>query len=169
MCLDELENNREFISTIRAKDCVEAIHRILAMGIPAADFATGLTVVFNQRLVRKLCENCKEAYTPPPQVLGQLGIPAGKVQVLYRPPQQGQQSGELCPECSGVGYSGRTAIFEMLLVDDGLRGLVSSGATPDVLRQAARKAGNRSLQEEGIVLVAKGVTSLPELVRVMKQ
>ena len=144
MCLDELENNRQFISTIRAKDCVEAIHRILTVGIPAADFAKGLTAVFNQRLVRKLCENCKEAYLPPPQVLGQLGIPQGKVQVLYRPPQQGRapsagwSGGDLCPECNGVGYSGRTAIFEMLLLDDGLRGLLASGAAPDAVRQAAQ-------------------------------
>ncbi len=170
MCLEELENNREFISTMRAKDSVEAIHRILALGIPAADFAKGLVAVFNQRLIRKLCENCKEAYVPKPQVLSQLGIPAGKVQVLYRPPQQPQQGGgDTCPECGGVGYSGRTAIFEMLLVDDAIRELIGSGAAPDALRQAARKAGNRSLQEEGIVLVAKGLTALPELVRVMKQ
>ena len=167
MCLDEIPNGRLFISTVRAKDCVEAIHRILALGVPAENFAKGLTAVFNQRLVRKLCENCKEAYTPPPQVLAQLGIPAGKVQVFYRPPQQ--QTDETCPECGGVGYAGRTAVFEMLLLDDELRGLLAANVAPDAIRQAARKAGNRSLQEEGIVLVAKGVTSLPELVRVMKQ
>jgi len=168
-CLAEIANDRLFISTIRAKDCEEAIYRVLALGIPAADFAQGLTAVFNQRLVRKLCENCKEAYTPPPQVLGQLGIPPGKVQVFYRPPQQPQHGGDVCPECSGVGYSGRTAVFELLVMDDSLRGLLAAGAEPDAVRQAARKAGNRTLQEEGIVLVAKGVTSLPELVRVMKQ
>jgi type II secretory ATPase GspE/PulE/Tfp pilus assembly ATPase PilB-like protein len=169
MCLDEVANNRLFLTTIRAKDCVEAIYRVLALGVPPADFAKGLLAVFNQRLVRKLCENCKEAYTPTPQVLSQLGIPAGKVQVFFRPPQQRQQGEPVCPECSGVGYAGRTAIFELLLLDDGLRGLLASGATADAVRQAARKAGNRGLQEEGIVLVAKGVTSLPELVRVMKQ
>jgi len=169
MCLDEIANDRLFISTIRAKDCVEAVYRVLALGVPPADFAKGLLAVFSQRLVRKLCENCKEAYTPTPQVLGQLGIPAGKVQVFYRPPQQRPQGELACPECSGVGYAGRTAIFELLLPDDTLRGLLAAGATPDAVRQAARKAGNRSLQEEGIVLVAKGATSLPELVRVMKQ
>ena len=169
MCLGEIENNRLFLTTIRAKDCVEAVYRVVALGVPPADFAKGLLAAFNQRLVRKLCENCKEAYTPTPQVLGQLGIPAGKVQVFYRPPQQRPQGEPACPECGGVGYAGRTAIFELLLVDDDLRGVLGAGATPDAARQAARKAGNRSLQEEGIVLVAKGVTSLPELVRVMKQ
>ncbi|MGQ9574307.1 MAG: ATPase, T2SS/T4P/T4SS family [Thermoguttaceae bacterium] len=166
MLLDQIPNNRVFLSTVRAKDCVEAIYRVLAMGVPAADFAEALTGVFNQRLVRKLCESCKEAYTPPAQVLTQLGIPPGKVQVFYRPPQQRD---EVCPECSGIGYLGRTAIFEMLVPDSSVRQLLAAGAKPDAVRQAARKAGMRTLQEEGVVLVARGITSLPELVRVMKQ
>ncbi len=166
LLLEEISKDRLFISTVRAKDCAEAICRVLALGVAAEDFAKGLTAVFNQRLVRKLCDNCKEPYTPPQQVLSQLGIPGGRVQVFYRPPQQPE---EVCPECSGVGYLGRTAIFELLIVDDGLRSVLAANPKPDALRQAARKAGMRTMQEEGIVLVAKGITSLPELVRVMKQ
>ncbi len=135
MCLDELENNREFISTMRAKDCVEAIHRILALGIPAADFAKGLVAVFNQRLIRKLCENCKEAYVPRPQVLAQLGIPPGKVRSFTARPSRTEQGGPPCPECGGVGYSGRTAILELLLVNDAVREAIGSGASPDALRR----------------------------------
>ena len=69
----------------------------------------------------------------------------------------------------GVGYRGRTAVIEMLVADDNFRKLLAAQARPDALREAARKAGMRLLQEEGVVLVAKGVTSLPELIRVMKQ
>jgi type II secretory ATPase GspE/PulE/Tfp pilus assembly ATPase PilB-like protein len=124
------------------------------------------TGALGQRLVRKLCDACKEAYAPTPEVLKQLGLPAGRVQAFYRPPQQRE---EVCKECGGIGYVGRTAIFELLVVGDTVRKALASRAKPDVLRQAARKDGSRSLQEEGLLLVAKGVTSLPELMRVLKQ
>lgn len=166
MLIAEVARPRLMLSTVRAKDCVEAIYKVLALGVPAADFAPVLAGVLCQRLVRKLCENCKEPYTPPAQVLAQLGIPAGRVQTFYRPPQQRE---EVCPECGGVGYLGRTAIFELLVMDDTLRKTLAANPKPDLFRQAAQKAGMRSLQDEGILLVAKGVTSLPELLRVLKQ
>jgi len=122
--------------------------------------------VLSQRLIRKLCENCREAYAPTPQVLKQLGIPEGRIETLYRPPQQRE---EVCPECGGVGYKGRTGLFELLVVGDTLRQVLGSKPKLDLLRQAARKDGMRGLQEEGILLVAKGITSLPELMRVLKQ
>ena len=82
------------IGTVRAKDGAEALLRVLALGVPPADFAKAITGVVSQRLVRKLCESCKEAYTPPPQVLQQLGIPAGRVQAFYRPPQPNPETAE---------------------------------------------------------------------------
>ncbi len=88
------------------------------------------------------------------------------MQALCRTPQQ---RSEVCPECGGVGYLGRTAIFELLVMDDALRQTLAANPKPDVFRQAARKAGARTIQDEGIVLVAKGVTSLQELMRVLKQ
>jgi type II secretory ATPase GspE/PulE/Tfp pilus assembly ATPase PilB-like protein len=166
MVLQQAEENRLCITTARAKDGVEAVFRVLATGVAAADLARPLRAVFNQRLVRRLCDNCKEAYAPPAQVLAQLGLPPGRVQAFYRPPTQRE---EVCPECGGVGYRGRTAVIELLLVDDEFRKLLAAQANPDALRDAARKAGTRTLQEEGVVLVAKGVTSLPELIRVLKQ
>ncbi len=163
----ELRNvGRLAISTVRGKDSAEALLRVLALKVPPAQFAEQVTAVLNQRLIRKLCEHCKEAYVPPPQVLQQLGIPPGRVDVFYRPPQQPE---EVCEACSGVGYVGRTAIFELLIVDDGVRKVLASSPKLDLIRKAARKAGTRTLQEEGVVLVAKGVTSLPELMRVLKQ
>ena len=123
----------------------------------------------NQRLVRKLCDACKEAYTPPPQILQQLGIPEGRVQAFYRPPQPNpEEPKEPCEVCGGIGYLGRTAIFELLVVGDAVRKALTT-AKLDLLRQAARKDGMKNLQEEGVLLVAKGVTSLPELMRVLKQ
>ncbi len=167
--LEEISTNgRLFISSVRAVDAVDAIYRVLAMKVPPSDLAKHLTAVVNQRLIRKLCEHCKEPYAPPPQTLAQLGIPPGRVQAFYRPHQSTEQE-EPCPVCAGLGYLGRTAVFELLAVDETVRKALASGAKPDVVRQVARKSGFRGLQEEGIVLVAKGVTSLQELIRVLKQ
>ena len=71
--------------------------------------------------------------------------------------------------CGGIGYIGRTAIFELMVVGDEVRRTLASDPTPEAIRRAARKDGMKSLQEEGVLLVAKGVTSLPELMRVLKQ
>jgi type II secretory ATPase GspE/PulE/Tfp pilus assembly ATPase PilB-like protein len=165
MLIAEVTNPRLILSTVRAKDCIDAVYRVLALGVPAADFAPALNGVLCQRLIRKLCETCKEAYAPTPQVLTQLGIPPGRVQALYRPPQQ---PGDVCPECGGVGYVGRSAVFEMLVMNDALRQTLAANPKPDVFRQAVQKSGVRTIQDEGIVLVAKGVTSLQELMRVLK-
>lgn len=159
-------DGRLVITSIRAKDCVEALLRVLAFKVEPEKLANAVTGVLNQRLVRRLCETCKEAYAPQPQLLKKLGLPAGRVETLYRPPQQAE---EVCPDCGGLGYLGRIAVFELLVVGDHMRQYLAKGAKPDVLRKVARKEGMRSLQEEGILLVAKGVTSLPELMRVLKE
>lgn len=166
----EVAENRLIISTVRAKDCAEALLRVLTLGVPAAEFAKAATAVVNQRLIRKLCETCKEAYTPTPEMLRQLGIPAGRVQAFYRPPQPNpQEPKEPCQACGGLGYIGRTAIFEVLPVGDAVRNALNFNPKLELVRQAARKDGMKSFQEEGVLLVIKGVTSLPELMRIMKQ
>ena len=170
MCA-EIPENRLMIGTIRAKDFAEAIYRVLAMGVPPAEFAKAITLVVGQRLVRKLCESCKEGYVPPPQLLKQLGIPEGRVQAFYRPPQPNAENAkqEPCQACGAIGYVRRTAVFELLTVGDAVRKVLLTDPKLDLIRQAARKDGMNSLQEEGVLLVAKGVTSLPELMRVLKQ
>ncbi|MDY0170653.1 MAG: ATPase, T2SS/T4P/T4SS family [Thermoguttaceae bacterium] len=166
LCGEILEENRIAVSTMRAKDAAEALVRVLALGAKPVEFAKVASAAMGQRLIRKLCDACKEAYTPTPEVLKQLGLPEGRVQAFHRPPQQPE---EVCKECGGIGYVGRTALFELLVVGDSVRKALAARAKPDLLRQAARKDGMRSLQEEGLLLVAKGVTSLPELMRVLKQ
>ncbi len=171
MLCDEVDSeDRVVISAVRAKDCAEALLRVLALKAPAEDFASCVTGVLNQRLIRKLCEKCKQAYQPTPQVLQQLGIPQGKVQVLYRTPQPTEENPhpEECEECGGIGYKGQTGLFEWWTIDDAVRQVLASSPNLQALRQAARKAGMRTMQEEGILMVAKGITSLPELSRVLK-
>jgi type II secretory ATPase GspE/PulE/Tfp pilus assembly ATPase PilB-like protein len=169
---EQVGENRLAITSTRAKEAVEALLRIMMLKIPPADFAPVVIGVLNVRLVRKLCEKCKEGYPPPAEVLKQLGLPAGRIEALYRTPTQPinpKKPDEVCDACHGVGYYGRTAIFELLTVGEPIRQVLTTAPKLDNLRSAARKAKHRSLQEEGVLLVARGVTSIQELLRVLKQ
>jgi type II secretory ATPase GspE/PulE/Tfp pilus assembly ATPase PilB-like protein len=160
------------ITSVRAKEAVEALLRLLMLKIPPAEFAAVVIGVLNVRLIRKLCEKCKEAYPPPPEVLKQLGLPAGKIEALYRTPTvpiDPKHPEVVCDVCNGIGYYGRTAVFELLTVDDAIRQVLTTAPKLENLRAAARKMKHRGLQEEGVLLVARGVTSIQELLRVLKQ
>jgi len=172
LCEQARDENRLVLTSVRAKEAVEALLRMLMLKVPAAEFAPAVIGVLNVRLIRKLCEKCKEAYPPPPEVLKQLGLPAGRIEALYRPPTQPidpKRPDVVCDACQGVAYVGRTAIFELLVVDDAIRQVLTTAPKLENLRAVARKAKQRSLQEEGVLLVARGVTSIPELLRVLKQ
>ena len=158
------------ISTVWAKEAVEALLKVLMVKAPAPQFASAVKAVLCQRLIRRLCSECKEAYAPPKELLAKLGLPEGRVKAFYRPPQgEAQKRHENCPQCSGIGYHGQTAIFQLLEIDDRLREALVKQPSPEVLRNVARAAGNRTMQGEGILLVARGITSLAELQRVLKQ
>jgi len=164
---EEVKDEHLVITTVRAREAAEALLRILQMKVPAKDFASVVKAVLYQRLIRLLCPDCKVGYTPPPDVLRKLGIPAGKIEQLFRPPK-GEEIEKPCASCQGMGYKGRTGIFELLQVTDQMREILAKQPKLGLLKKAARASRQRSLQEEGILLVAKGETSLPELMRVLK-
>jgi type II secretory ATPase GspE/PulE/Tfp pilus assembly ATPase PilB-like protein len=170
-CTDE--HPKLSIATIRAKEAVEALVRLVALKVPAEEFAPELICVVNTRLMRKLCDKCKEAYEPSAEMLAKLGIPAGRVQQLYRErqplPPESKEKRPPCSQCSDIGYFGRTAVFELLVMTDKLREALIKQPQLETLKKVAKAGGHRSLQDEGIVLVALGVTSLTELQRVLKQ
>ena len=167
---EQASQDRTVLTTVRAKEASEALLRVAALKVPLDQLATAVKLVLNQRMIRKLCEHCKEAYPPPPQLLQQLGIPPGRIEALYRPPTPDpEKPQEPCEHCRGIGYFGRTAIFEALIVNDDVREALRKTPQLNPIRQAARKAGMRVLQEEGVLLVITGVTSLPELMRVLKE
>jgi type II secretory ATPase GspE/PulE/Tfp pilus assembly ATPase PilB-like protein len=168
LCEQVSEESRAVIATIRAKEAPEALLRVLMLKVPAATFAPTVRAVMNVRLVRKLCEKCKVAFEPTPDLLQKLGIPAGRVPHLFREPTAEERQTP-CETCRGIGYFGRTGLFELLVVDDKVREVLIKQPKLDLLKKVARAAGMRNLQEEGILLVAKGVTSVPELMRVLKQ
>ena len=165
--LREVEDNRLLITTVAALEAPEALLRILQKKVPHKDFANLVTAVLCTRLIRKLCEACKVGYEPTPDLLKKLGIPAGKVQQLYRVPKPDELD-KPCPNCSNVGYVGRTGLYELLIVNDKVREVLIKQPKIDLLRKAARLAGMRTFQEEAILLVAKGVTSIQEAQRVLQ-
>ncbi len=169
---DQPQQDRLVIGGLLALDAAEALLRVLALKPSPVKFAAAITAVLNQRVLRTLCRDCKEAYIPPPKLLKQLNIPEGRVRQFYRPRQTPllDEDGEpqICKTCQGTGYFGQTGVFELLIVDDNLRRVIVE--TPELVafRTAARAAGMATIQEEGIVMAAKGATSLSELSRVLK-
>ena len=167
LLLEQVEDERLVITTVAAADAPEALLRMLQKKVPHREFAKNVTAVLCMRLIRKLCTTCKVAYEPSPDLLQKLGIPPGKVQALYRPPKP-EELEKPCETCQNIGYVGRTGLFELLVVNDQVREVLLKQPKIELLRKAARLAGMRNFQEEAILLVAKGVTSLPEVMRVLK-
>ena len=168
LLFNEVNDDRMVITSIRAKDAAEALLRVLQMKVPAEEFVPAVKAVLYQRLIRKLCPDCKVGYTPPADVLKKMGIPAGKVEQLFRPPKP-EEIEKPCRLCQGMGYKSRTGIFELLVINDQIREILLKQPNLNLLKKAAHASHQRLLQEEGILLVAQGVTSIPELMRVLKQ
>jgi general secretion pathway protein E len=151
-------------STLHANDTVTALFRLIDLGVEPFLIASSLSAILGQRLVRKLCEDCRQPYRPDVELLHQLGLPAEKVDKFYRPPK----SGNACPTCSGMGYMGRMGVFELLVLTDRLRDMIRENPNLAAIKAEARKNGMLYMIEEGLRLVVKGTTSLEELRRVAK-
>jgi type II secretory ATPase GspE/PulE/Tfp pilus assembly ATPase PilB-like protein len=164
---EQVGEERLVLAGMRSKDAAETMLRVLMLKVPAKDFVNAISGVLCVRLIRKLCDECKESYPVPPESLQQFGIPPGKVSQLFRPPTQADPK-KPCPNCQGIGYKGRTGLFELLVVDDAVREVIMKSPKLDLVRAAARRGGMKTYQEEGLVLVVKGTTSLSELQRVLK-
>ncbi len=162
------DEERLLITNVHAKTAPEALLRMLQLKVPHKEFATLVSAVLCVRLIRKLCDACKVGYAPTPDLLKKLGIPAGKIEALYRSPKP-EEVEKPCKECGAIGFKGRTAIFELLEVDDKMREVLLKKPQLDLAKKVARAGGMRPFQEEGLLLVAKGVTSLAELQRVLKE
>jgi general secretion pathway protein E len=152
-------------STVHANDSITAVYRMLELGVEPFMVANSLSAVLGQRLVRRLCKECREPYKPGRDVLERLEIPADRIDQFFRPPNG---SAGMCPECNGLGYVGRTGIFELLVVNDELRDLVRDKAAASKLKLAAKRNGMLTMKQEGIRLLAQGITSVEELERTVK-
>ena len=146
-------------STLHTNDAPSAVTRLLDIGVKPFLVASALRAAMAQRLVRAICENCKEAYTPTEREIKMLG------QIAKTMPEK-MYHGAGCDKCGHSGYKGRKGIFEIFKVDDTIQRLIFDHAPATLLRERAREMGMRTLREDGMLKVASGMTSLAEVLRV---
>jgi type IV pilus assembly protein PilB len=147
------------LSSLHATDAATALHRLLDMGIENFLIASSVSAVVSQRLVRRVCDNCREHYQPPAEELAFLDTFGGDV------PLDGFVRGAGCNFCAHTGFLERTGVYELMPVTDAIRELVVDRASHDEIRKVARYEGMRTLQEEAVRLVGLGVTTIAEVVR----
>jgi type IV pilus assembly protein PilB len=146
-------------STLHTNDAPSAIARLLDLGLEPFLVTATLEGILAQRLVRKLCLNCKTEYTPSLEQLMELELRPEDVKgrVFYY--------GKGCEACNNTGYRGRSGLYETMLLDDEMKDLIVQHASTQVLRQEARKRGMRTLRQAGLMAIYDGLTSIEEVVR----
>lgn len=160
------ERTRCYLS-MRTDSAMTALQAyVKAVGDPELA-AKSLRGVVAQKLVRKLCTNCRVGYTPTPDILKTLGLPAGKVAQLFKKGGQVliKNKPELCPVCQGIGYQGQEGVFEVFPIDQAARDLIKTGNFTAVQAEL-RKRQLPSIRQAAIAKVAAGATSLEELTRI---
>ncbi|MBF0426026.1 MAG: Flp pilus assembly complex ATPase component TadA [Magnetococcales bacterium] len=150
-------------STLHTNDSVGAVMRLVNMGIEPFLVSSSIDGVVAQRLVRTLCDRCKEPFTPAPELLQKAGEthPLANAATCFRPVG--------CQVCMGSGYLGRTAVFELLTMSPAIRSLIDRRASDQDLRQVAHAQGLIPLRQAALLQAARGVTSLEEVFRVTQR
>ena len=145
------------LTTLHTNDAASAIARLRTLGVDQDLLASSINCIVSQRLARRLCQHCREAYEPTQeQVISMNLISGGTAPTLYRPGG--------CAQCGGIGYAGRVALYELMPVH-GLGRVLIEGSTDEIF-EAAVAAGMRTLREDGIRLSLAGVTTLEEVRRI---
>jgi general secretion pathway protein E len=149
-------------STLHTNDAPSAITRLVDMGVEPFLVGSSLVAVLAQRLVRVLCKKCRESYTATPEELKEIGVrPPERAVKVYR--------AKGCANCNFTGYRGRVGIFELMLIDDDLRSLVSQNIDSKTIKQAAIRKGMRTLRGDGALKVLQGITSSAEVLRATEE
>ena len=146
-------------STLHTNDSLSAATRLVNMGIEPYLVAAILRAALAQRLARKICPHCKEAYTPEAAERASAGAYADRCRELYR--------GVGCSRCRGRGYSGRVGVFELFLPDDEILEAIASDASLQRLRAIAQSRGYHTLRDDGMAKVIAGQTTIEEVIRVL--
>ena len=146
-------------STLHTNDAPSSIARLLDLGVEPFLITATLEGIVSQRLVRKICENCKAAFVPTEEMLMELGLTpeetAGR-EFFY---------GKGCDYCNNTGYKGRMGLFEIMVLDDEQRESILERASTNVLRQKALRKGMRTLRDSGVTAIYDGVTTLEEVIK----
>ncbi len=152
------------LSTVHTNDAASTVNRLLDMGVDDYLLTSTVVGILAQRLVRRLCQHCKEPYRALPEIVEQLGLakfaPAGDITLHH---------GKGCPECGNTGFLGRFCILEMLPMSDRLRSLVMKHATSNELRAQARSDGMVSMYEDGMRKALAGLTTFEEVLRATRE
>jgi len=150
------------LSTLHTNDAASAVTRLVDMNIETFLISSSVIGVIAQRLVRVICENCKEEYEPGKDIISGFHINAnssdGNKVKLYR--------GAGCSLCKNTGYYGRTSIYELIVLDEEIRSLIISKASSNIIKDAAIKKGMKTLKEIGLQKVLQGITTIEEVLRV---
>ena len=144
------------LSTLHTNTAIGAVTRLQDMGVEPFLLSSSLIGVMAQRLVRLLCDDCREGAVATPQEAALLELEDPST-VLYKP--------RGCPKCNGTGYRGRSAIYELIEINDALRALIHDGASEQAMTEEARKH-SQSIQHDGRRRILDGTTSLAEVLRV---
>ncbi|MFN0022087.1 MAG: GspE/PulE family protein [Pirellulaceae bacterium] len=146
-------------STLHTNDAPSTVTRMKDMGVPTFLITATVEAILAQRLVRRVCSQCREEVEPPEEMLYEIGLTPGKLngRKFYH--------GRGCDVCNNTGYKGRVGLFELMIMNDALRELVMQNASIDDLRKAAMSFGMVSLRESGLAFSADGTTTLDEVVR----
>jgi type IV pilus assembly protein PilB len=146
------------LSTLHTNDAAGAVTRLVEMGIEPFLVTSSVSCVIGQRLLRKICIECKEPYEPSEAILKSYGFPAGSL--LYR--------GKGCASCKYTGYRGRTGIFEVIVLDDSIKDLVVAKSSAETLKRHAIEHGMTTMYEDGMKKVLLGWTTLEEALSAAK-
>lgn len=147
------------LSTLHTNTAVGAITRLIDMGLESFLIASTLSAVIAQRLVRMLCPECREAYTPDEFECQQMNVAPCSDRVWFRANEHG------CKHCTSEGYRGRTALYEVITMNDEMKALIHDSAPESELTSVARRQ-HSSLRDDGLHKIEQGVTSLNEVIRV---
>ena len=146
-------------STLHTNDAPSAITRLRDMWVPAFLITATVEAILAQRLVRRICSECRTEFAPSDELLMELQLPlntARKYKFYY---------GKGCPRCNNSGYKGRIGIYEMLVMSDEIRDAIAAEASADDIRDIARQQGMTTLREAGLKLIFDGHTTIDEIVR----
>jgi len=145
-------------STLHTNDAPTAITRLLDLGLEPYLVTATLEAIIAQRLVRRICTNCRAEFQPTEDMLSELDLTLEEVRgrTFY--------FGKGCEACNNTGYKGRQGIFEIMRLDDPLRDLILEGASTNVIREEAKKRGMRTLRDTGLMSIFDGITTIEEVV-----
>lgn len=146
-------------STLHTNDAPSTITRLRDMGLETFLLTATVEGILAQRLVRRICEDCRTEFDPSDEMLMELNLKRAEVK------EKKFYYGRGCDRCNNTGYKGRKGIFELVSVNDDIRDMISAGASTDQLREACRKHGMQTLREAGLEAIYTGQTTIDEIVR----